>query len=108
MSETLNELEVQVQEMANERTADVLPLLYDRLMAREGLEECPRHSMLRERVKAEIVLHHAKKAVRDGILSSFDICHDRLATRLDSVIQDTEKVREEYRAKTCTCWIQHR
>lgn len=108
MSETLNGLEAEIQEMASERTADILPLLYDRLMEREGLEKCPRHSMLADRVKAEVRLHHAKKALRDGPYLSSPGCTLNISAAFEAAFKHAERVRKLYRSKPCTCWIEHR
>lgn len=92
-------LEEEVKLLADERTAELLPLLFERLLDRKGLIACPRHGKLYARRVAEISLHHAKRNYHIGFLSE---------ESLEKVKLHTLQVRKEYRSLPCECWITKR
>lgn len=102
-------LEEEVKQLANEQTGELLPLLLEKLMARDGLDMCPRHSMLDKRIRAEIALTKARRATRHGF---FNHPSDPLAIDVEELYERTLKrtleIRKEYRSRPCTCWVPKR
>lgn len=92
-------LEQEVKNLADERTAELLPQLFERLLERKGLISCPRHSKIYVRRVAEISLTHAKRSHHNGILGDFGY---------EKIKNHTLQVRKEYRSLPCECWITKR
>lgn len=111
-SQMLDDFEGSIAELAFERTADLLPLLYERLMSKESLDGCARHAILRQRVRAEIALHRAYKALRDGSYIDrgleFPVSYKKASKHYDLVEKVTKRIRAEYRSQPCTCWVPKR
>lgn len=116
----LERMDAEVQMLTDERSADLLPLLYVQMIEREGLEPCKRHRMLRERVRAEIALtranryfrydssEHSSHVERLDQDTSGDPRHWYSGKSLDKVLERTLRVRKKYRSHPCTCWVTHR
>lgn len=109
MGAKLNKLEEEVMAMADEASAEILPLLYERLIQKNGLSICEKHSMLGVRISAEIALTKAKRKYMgdnpiNGVFTGY---HENLA-KYDTIKNNVLHIRKEYRSKPCTCWVEKR
>lgn len=90
------EIESEVELRLRERSADLLPLLLDRMVVRAGVVECVRHaagpfSALDNYIGAQKILHRAKR-------------NPDYWGKLENWIAYRDMMREQYRQIPCTCW----
>lgn len=110
----LQELEKEVERRVDDLTPELLPQLLERLLARDGLVQCERHEHhLFSYVRAQITLTRAKRNYyRDGdsIPSSgyYPSSKDTSEMVYLSALKRRDDLRQIYRSKPCTCWVQHR
>lgn len=95
----LDLLESEVKELADESTAELLPMLMEHFVNKHGLTPCLRHRMLFDRVRAEI---HYTKAKRWFFSDSLP------EERFKAIEAKTLAIRTEYRSIPCTCWVTKR
>ena len=107
---SLVRLDEEVQRLADEQAPELLPRLYAELFKREGLQRCKRHSLLRERIKAEVMLTKVKRSCRFRSVGESELMDldGRLRPNLAQMLERTIKIRKEYRSHPCTCWVPHR
>lgn len=107
--DTLKNLDEEVKQLADEQSEELLPLLFEKLIARDGLTTCRRHLMLPERIRAEIALTKARRWARTELDVSQPGCEfvdtDNFYSR---TLKRTLKIRKEYRSRPCTCWVSKR
>lgn len=111
MHQFLSKLEEEVKVLADRESAELLPLLFEKMVQRHGLSFCERHSMLPLRIAAEISLAKAKKKYLGGGVSDiFDIAssHDENITKYAAIKNSTLNTRKIYRSKPCSCWVEKR
>lgn len=107
----LEELEKEVERRADDLTPELLPQLLERLLARDGLVQCERHEHhLFSYVRAQITLTRAKRNYRDdgpctGYYPSSSATSEIVYL---SALKRRDEIRQTYRSKPCTCWVQHR
>lgn len=98
----LDDIQAEVQRLADELTPELLPALLERMTKREGIVHCQRHgSLLIPYVQAQIVLTKVKRSYwRD----------DNRTTKamLDKMIEHRDERRSYYRSTPCTCWVPKR
>jgi hypothetical protein len=110
----LEELEKEVKRRADDLTPELLPQLLERLLAREGLVQCERHEHhLLAYVRAQITLTRAKRNYccdSDCVPSMgyYPSAKDTNEMVYLAALKRRDEIRQTYRSKPCTCWVQHR
>lgn len=109
----LEELDAEIQREANALTSELLPRLFQRLLQRDGLLSCERHSeRLLPYVRAQINLTRAKRIHYQEnaweTLSLGPMTLDHTYASLSRAQDHRDKVRAQYRSTPCTCWVRKR
>lgn len=108
----LEELEKEVERRADDLTPELLPQLLERLLARDGLVQCERHEHhLFSYVRAQITLTRAKRNYYrdDGPCTGYYPSSSATSEIVYlSALKRRDEIRQTYRSKPCTCWVQHR
>lgn len=108
---TLDGIQEEVQRLADELTPELLPMVLERMLARNTVTGCcERHDMhLLPYVAAQIILTRAKRNYLDdhrplmqgeNAMSPADWYHFNLNRR--------DEIRARYRSTPCTCWVPKR
>lgn len=98
----LDDLQSEVQRLADELTPELLPALLERMTKRDGIVNCERHlKLLFPYVKTQVTLTKVKRWYWNG---------DNSVTKamLDELIEHRNKLRSHYRSTPCTCWVPKR
>lgn len=117
MITVLDELDAEVQRLADEATPELLVRLLRTFLSgdRPGLITCERHSMhLFPYVRAQIDLTRAKRNYyRWADIHWPPGCHmggqkSLQEAAYDSAVIRRDQIRKTYRSTPCTCWVPHR
>lgn len=106
-----DELEREVQARADELTPELLPLILEKMLARNTVTGCcERHDkhllpyvtsqVLLTRAKRNYLDDHRPMRQGDNVMSLADWYHFTLKRR--------DEIRAAYRSTPCTCWVQKR
>lgn len=98
----LDDLQAEVQQLADDLTPELLPALLERMMQRDDVVDCARHrALLLPYVQAQIVLTKVKRRYWNG---------DDNVTKamLDKITEHRDERRSYYRTTPCTCWVPKR
>lgn len=114
MITVLDELDAEVQRLADEATPELLVRLLRTFLSgdRPGLITCERHSMhLFPYVRAQIDLTRAKRNYyrwADVHWPGDGLSRSRQEETYDSAVIRRDQIRKTYRSTPCTCWVPHR
>lgn len=99
------DVENEVKKLADELTPELLPMLLERFMQRDGLTFCVRHMRhLLPYIDAQIALGRAKRAYFDD----HPDCALRIADDYHLSLKRRDEIRKTYRSTPCTCWVPKR
>jgi len=112
---SLAALDAEVQQLADELTPELLPLLLERMLKRDSLTICERHDkLLFPYVRAQISLTRARRNYYNDYVPPGP-CHLGIFAEQNSTEAifhraqaDRDQIRSLYRSTRCTCWVQHR
>lgn len=101
----VDNIQDEVNRLADELTPELLPALLERMLKREGLTPCHRHmSLLFPYIDAQIALGRAKRAYFDDHPG----CSLRIADNYRFSLKRRDEIRKTYRSTPCTCWVPKR
>ncbi len=97
-----DDIEREVRERCDELTPDLLPLVFKRMIARDGMVACERHmTLLGPYVRAQIHLGRAKR-------NYFEWDYEGAKAIYEHALEIRNAARVKYRGTPCTCWATHR
>lgn len=101
----LDDIQAEVQRLADELTPELLPLLLERFSNRSGVVLCERHLRhLIPYVNAQIALSRTKRAYFGDHPGNPNV----LAENYQLSLKRRDELRATYRSTPCTCWVPKR
>lgn len=98
----LEEVDREVKRRADELTPELLPLLFKRLVERDGVVPCERHlTLIGPYVRAQIHLSKAKR-------NYYEFDYEGSKAIYEHALEIRNAARAKYRGTPCTCWVTHR
>lgn len=117
------DLMTEVDARVEDSIPELLPMLLEKFVLREGLNPCHRHGVLLvPYIRAQISLHHCKRRFHswDGhfyrsATAEWEGMGNATASRIltpeaayMAALTTRDNARRMYRSEPCTCWVQHR
>ncbi len=96
------DVEREVIRRADALTPELLPLLFERMVERDGIVPCERHTtLIIPYVRAQIHLGRAKR-------NYFEWDYEGAKAIYEHALEIRNAARVKYRGTPCTCWATHR
>jgi hypothetical protein len=98
----LEEIEREVRERCDDMMPELLPLVFTRMIERNGMIPCERHTtLIGPYVRAQIQLSRAKR-------NYYDFDYEGSKAVYQHALELRDVARARYRGVSCNCWLAHR